>query len=260
MKLRDFFNPRLKKTIKPKKGESSVLFYNPNKKERRVFKIGTILFFVGLTYLLYLYIPLIQAFAGFQIIKLTNEEKLLRQVEIKDLKPTEPTPTLPPNPDSEFSIIIPKIDAESRVLDRVSVVDKNEYMEALKHGVAHAAGTGLPGEGKTIYLFAHSTSGEWNVVRYNAIFFLLNHLENGDEVWLIYKQRLYPYLVTDQKVAEAKDVSYLTEYQNGETLVLQTCWPPGTILKRLLIFAKPKTAELVEQIQESKAASSSTEN
>jgi len=260
MKLKDFFNPRLKKTIKPKRGKSNILFYNPNEKERQVFKVGTIFFFTGLIYLLYLYIPLIRAFAGFQITKLTNKERLTRQVEIEDLKPSQPTPTLPPNPDSNFSIIIPKIDAESRVLDRVSVVDKTEYMEALKRGVAHAAGTGLPGDGKTIYLFAHSTNGEWNVVRYNAIFFLLNHLEAGDEIWLIYENKLYPYLVTDQKVVEAKDVSYLTDYQDGETLILQTCWPPGTILKRLLIFAKPKTAELIKQIEVAKTATQSANN
>lgn len=31
------------------------------------------------------------------------------------------------------------------------------------------------------------------------------------------------------------------EAQNGEeTLILQTCWPPGTTWKRLLVFAKPK--------------------
>jgi len=257
MKLKDFFNPRLKREIKPQKSKNKILFYNPSQRERQIFKIGTAAFFVGLIYLAYLYLPLVAAFGRLQLTKLTNQERLARQAEIKPEIVSQPTPTLPPNPDPEFSIIIPKIDAEARVLDRVSVVDKTEYMEALKYGVAHAAGTGLPGEGKTIYLFAHSTNGEWNVVRYNAIFFLLGHLEPGDEIWLIYQNRLYPYLVVDQKVVKANDVSYLTDYQNGETLILQTCWPPGTILKRPLVFAQPKTAELIKQIQEASTASQS---
>lgn len=242
MKLKDFFNPRLKKTIRPRRNKEELLFYNPGKVRRRIFRIGSILFLIGLGYLVYLYTPLARGWTVYTWMTYFQPEQLARKAEPVQIPSalTTPTPTLPPNPDENFSVIIPKINAQSKVVAEVSAVDKEEYQFFLKDGVAHAAGSGYPGGGETVYLFAHSTNVEWNIIRYNAVFFLLNELVEGDEIWVIHDKRLYPYLVSDKKVAEAEEISYLTEYQDGETLILQTCWPPGTILKRLLVFAKPK--------------------
>ena len=44
------------------------------------------------------------------------------------------------------------------------------------------------------------------MVRYNAVFFLLNKLEPGDSVNLVYNHKLYSYLVTDKKVVGAGKV------------------------------------------------------
>ncbi len=40
-----------------------------------------------------------------------------------------------------------------------------------------------------------------------------------------------------KKVAGAKEVAYLKPQAGARTLILQTCWPPGTYYKRMLIFA-----------------------
>ena len=59
-------------------------------------------------------------------------------------------------PESEFfGIVIPKIDANAKVYADVDPFNPEEFLPILKKGVAHAKGTGFPGEGKNIYLFAH---------------------------------------------------------------------------------------------------------
>ncbi|QQS44674.1 class E sortase [Candidatus Roizmanbacteria bacterium] len=140
--------------------------------------------------------------------------------------------------DTDFSVVIPKIAANSMVLPNVSVTDKDAYLKALQTGVAHAEGTAFPGEGGHIFMFAHSTDYIWNVGTYNAVFYLLYKLEVGDEINIFYKGQRYVYKVTGREVVDPTEVDYLTRKTDREFLTLQTCWPPGTTLKRQLVFAE----------------------
>jgi len=139
--------------------------------------------------------------------------------------------------DPQFSIVIPKIGANAKVLPNIDAANEKIYLSALNHGVAHTLGTAFPGEGGHIFLFAHSTDYFWNVGSYNAIFYLLNKLEVKDEVNIFYQGQRYIYRVVGKKVVNPSQVEYLTSKVNKEFLTLQTCWPPGTTLKRLLVFA-----------------------
>lgn len=139
--------------------------------------------------------------------------------------------------DPQFSIVIPKIDANAKIISNVDVTNEPAYLEALNEGVAHAAGTAFPGEGGHIYLFAHSTDYFWNVGTYNAVFYLLYKLQKGDEINIFYKGQRYVYRMIDSKIVDPSQVQYLTRKTNREFLTLQTCWPPGTTLQRLLVFA-----------------------
>lgn len=139
--------------------------------------------------------------------------------------------------DPNFSIVIPKIGANARILANIDPADEKIYLPALQKGVAHALGTAFPGEGGHIFLFAHSTDYFWNVGYYNAIFYLLYKLEKGDEVDLFYQGKRYTYRVLGKEIVDPSQVEFLTRKSNREFLTLQTCWPPGTTLKRLLVFA-----------------------
>ncbi len=144
--------------------------------------------------------------------------------------------------DSNFSIVIPKIGASSRIIPNVDPTDPEIFRPALLKGVAHAKGTVFPGLPGNIYIFAHSTDSWWNVGRYNAVFYLLKDLEPGDEIVIFFEGVRYNYVVEQKLITEPSEVSYLVNSQNGpEQLVLQTCWPPGTTWKRLFVIAKPKT-------------------
>ena len=142
--------------------------------------------------------------------------------------------------DKEFGIVIPKILANAKVVDKVDPYNSKEYQWALTKGVAHAAGTAYPGHVGNTFIFAHSSTDWYIANRYNSVFYLLHKLEKGDEIDLYYQGQKYTYEVSDKRLAGAKDVQYLSNNSKDNTsvLTLMTCWPPGTTLKRLIIQAK----------------------
>jgi len=144
---------------------------------------------------------------------------------------------------SYFSIVIPKIDAKANIVANVDTSNKEEYLDALQKGVAHARGTNFPGQNGRIFLFSHSTDSPLNFARYNAIFYLLKKLEVGDRIIVFFSDRKYVYEVKDEKIVSPNDTTWIQPKTGEEELVLMTCDPPGTNWNRLLVFAKPVTKE-----------------
>ncbi len=143
--------------------------------------------------------------------------------------------------DTDFSILIPRLGASTKVFPNIDPSNPNEFLPILQQGVAHAKGTVFPGMRGNIYLFAHSTDNFWDVGRYNAVFYLLKDLKPGDDIVIFFENQRHNYTVTNSEIVDPQDVSFIAHSQTGqETLILQTCWPPGTTWKRLLVFAKPK--------------------
>lgn len=141
---------------------------------------------------------------------------------------------------TNFWISIPKIGASAQVIPNVDPGNETEYLAALKKGVAHAKGSVFPGIAGTTYLFAHSTDSFWDVGRYNAIFYLLKDMSPNDSITVFFNNKRYDYSVQSVQIVNPDEVNYLVNAQKTEEqLVLQTCWPPGTTLKRLLVVAKP---------------------
>jgi LPXTG-site transpeptidase (sortase) family protein len=146
--------------------------------------------------------------------------------------------------DPLFSILIPKLGIDERIAANVDPNNPSDYLPVLQHAVAHAKGSVFPGDPGTIYLFAHSTDNWWDVGRYNAVFYTLNNLSVGDEIIIFFDDRRYDYVVTQQMISDPEDTTLLTGQHTGPTrLVLQTCWPPGTSLKRMYIIAVPKASK-----------------
>lgn len=141
--------------------------------------------------------------------------------------------------DPHFSLYVPKIKARASVIPNVDAGSYIDYSKALKKGVAHAAGTNFPGQGKLVYLFSHSTDNAFNFARYNAVFFLLRKVEKGDRIMVYFLSKEYKYVVTEKFVVDATDNSWMVDKNEGEYLVLQTCDPPGTSFRRLVVVARP---------------------
>lgn len=138
--------------------------------------------------------------------------------------------------DEQFGIVIPKINVNAPIVENVDPYSSFEYQRQLANGVAHAAGTGLPDQGRTMFLFAHASGDILMARRYNSVFYLLNKLEAGDQLVIYYRGAPYYYQVTASKEVAADAINYLTEDQEDD-LILMTCTPPGTTWRRLLIFA-----------------------
>ncbi len=147
--------------------------------------------------------------------------------------------------DVDFGIVIEKIDVNAPVVKNVDSSNYTEYINALRTGVAHAQDTAFPGsvnaKNNNVFLFAHSAINPVQARRYNSVFYLLRKLEKGDRVIAFYKGKRYDYIVFDKKVVEADDIRYLTDQSKEPILTLQTCDPPGSSLRRLIV-----TARLVE--------------
>ncbi len=139
---------------------------------------------------------------------------------------------------TDYGIVIEKINANARVIPGVNPASEREYVQALTSGVAEALGGTPPGQPGNLYLFSHSTDAPWNIIRFNAVFYLLRELEKGDRVIIFHRNIRYDYIVFDKVVVSPTDVSYLTNRYDSPVLTLQTCDPPGTLLNRLVVRAK----------------------
>ena len=182
--------------------------------------IANFLIFLSLVLLIFIFWPVTKEEIKYQINKTTSDEENL----------------VPPNKD--FAIVIPKISAVAPIIKNVDPYNKNVFLPALKKGVAHAKGTSFPNENGNVYLFAHSTDAFYNVGAYNAVFYLIGKLEKDDEIKIYFNNIEYSYRVTEKKVVDANDSYYLIQKTNEKILTLQTCYPPGTTLKRLVVIAK----------------------
>lgn len=160
------------------------------------------------------------------------------QITFNDLLRLNAAETIKVTPLSYFSLEIPKIEAKAQVTANVNSGDKKEYQSVLKQGVAHAAGTYLPGMGGSVTLFAHSTDIEANVSWYNAVFYRLDELVKGDEiiVWFLGQKQVYK--VIGSRITGPNDVGMFRAEKNGEKLYLVTCTPRGTTKNRLIVEAE----------------------
>jgi LPXTG-site transpeptidase (sortase) family protein len=90
--------------------------------------------------------------------------------------------------------------------------------------------------------------GRWDIIsptstptfvrQFNAVFYLLHKMNIGDSIYIFHEGTRFDYMVYAKQIVDPKDTSFLRYTNPVETIVLQTCWPPGTTSERLLVFAK----------------------
>jgi sortase A len=108
--------------------------------------------------------------------------------------------------------------------------------------VAIAKDFAKPGEKGTSYIFAHSSDAPWRISSYNTVFFRLGELKEGDQIEVFYNNQTFKYDVSHSIEVWPNEVEAITK-TNGNQLILQTCTPIGTSLKRLLVFASLQPKE-----------------
>ena len=174
------------------------------------------------------------------------EKKLERVIRIErssvsalEGKTIEPSPS--PKPEiKNFYLTIEKIGLiGAQVIPDVDPGNDHEYKHYLKYGLVHAKTTAFPGQGKMVYVFGHSTDYPWNISKINALFYQIEKLENNDQIKIEYNGRHYLYYVFDKKIVVPDQVNLIEKEVDKDILVLQSCYPPGTTWKRVLLFARP---------------------
>lgn len=139
---------------------------------------------------------------------------------------------------TEFSLVIESLDINAPIIKDVSVVNDKEYMEALKKGIAHASFSGYPTDkNANVYLFAHSSNNFWALGEYSTVFNGLTKINIKDKINLFYEGKRYVYEVDNKLLVNDFKVDDTIYETLGPTLTLQTCYPAGTTLYRLIVRA-----------------------
>lgn len=210
--------------------------------------LGYILLFLGVIGMFFIFGPVAYAEGNYRIDQLLGIKHTIPNIVTSQNKQDDDAPAdfsnVIANDNSiipvstEFGIVIEKINANAKIIPDIDPGNEKQYEKALSEGVAQALGSTVPGEPGNLYLFSHSTDAPWNIVRFNAMFYLLRELDKGDRTIIFYKNHRYDYVVFDKQVVAATDTTFLTNRYDEPVLTLQTCDPPGTLFKRLIVRAK----------------------
>lgn len=139
--------------------------------------------------------------------------------------------------DGYFAIAVPSLGINDLKISHPTDVNTQQGLLApLQSGVGHLFS--YPGNGGTVLVYGHSSSTSYDVSEFTKIFRKINALKPGDKVYIAYQGKTFPYEVTYSQTVAADD---MTAYQknNGEELILYTCWPPDDVKQRYLVHAKP---------------------
>ncbi len=139
--------------------------------------------------------------------------------------------------DGYFAIAIPSLGINDLKISHPTDVNTQQGLLApLQSGVGHLFS--YPGNGGTILVYGHSSSTSYDVSEFTKIFRKINALKPGDKVYIAYQGETHEYEVTFSQVVDASDMSAYQK-NNGEELILYTCWPPDNVTQRYLVHAKP---------------------
>lgn len=135
-----------------------------------------------------------------------------------------------------FYISIPKLNIKD------ALVETNSATLSPDTALGHYTGSSLPGEVGNTFIYGHSVlPWFYNPKNYKTIFSTLDELEAGDEFSIKYNNRTLKYVVENKRDLKPELVNPLETikpaYLNESTVILMTCSPAGTKLKRLLVEA-----------------------
>jgi len=150
-------------------------------------------------------------------------------------------PTVPVNVGPEAKLIIPKINVEVPVDYGVNNLSEASIQNSLRDGATHynlPGANAVPGQKGNTVILGHSSNDIFNQGAYKFVFVQLDRLQPGDVFYLHYNGVRYIYRMTSSKVIDPTEVSALQLGNDKPMATLITCTPPGTALKRLLIFAE----------------------
>lgn len=150
-------------------------------------------------------------------------------------------PAAPINVGPEPKLIIPKISVEVPIDFNVASLSEAQIQQSLRDGATHyklPGANALPGQNGNTVILGHSSNDIFNQGTYKFVFVLLDRLQPGDVFHIHYNGTRYTYRMTESKVIDPTDFAALRLGNDKPMATLVTCTPPGTALKRLLIYGE----------------------
>ncbi len=144
----------------------------------------------------------------------------------------------------EFGLEIEKISIRVPIIADVDGANEPVYQKITSQlGVAHLKGSQKPDQLGNMYIFGHSSyfKNFPGKPELKEIFKSIDKLDKGDRFIVYYKNVAYQYEVFGKKVVASDDFSVLDptpKDPKDKTITLQTSWPPGTLVKRYIVFAR----------------------
>lgn len=141
----------------------------------------------------------------------------------------------------EPRLIIPKINVDAPVVYGVQSLADAPIQDALREGVVHYPIPGAhstPGQKGNAVFLGHSSNDVFDNGKYKFVFVLLERMQPGDTFYIHYQGVRYTYSVTKKEVINPNEVSKLIVQTDKPLATLVTCVPPGTALKRLVVWAE----------------------
>lgn len=149
----------------------------------------------------------------------------------------------------EPRLIIPKINVDAPVVYGLESIAEGPVQEALNDGVVHypiPGANSVPGQVGNTAILGHSSNDVFNTGAYKFVFVQLDQLNEGDTFYAHYKGTRYTYSVTSKEVIEPTEVNKLVLDTKKPMMTLITCTPPGTALKRLIVYAEQVSPDPAE--------------
>jgi len=139
----------------------------------------------------------------------------------------------------EYTITIPRLNIINLNVSFANIQNEPAALSVLKNGLGHYLSP--PDSGKKIVIFGHSSGYSWDNTNYKTVLREINKIQNGDRIYINYKEKGYVYEVFNQNIIPASEDKKIIANQNKNELTLYTCWPPDSISYRYVIYSKPVT-------------------
>lgn len=140
----------------------------------------------------------------------------------------------------EPKLVIPKINIDAPVVYGTNVLDEPTVQNDLKKGVVHYPipnASSIPGQNGATVILGHSSNDVFDSGAYKFVFVQLSKLEVGDSFYANHEGTRYTYSVTKKEIIDPTEINKVVGDPTKPSMILITCDPPGTALKRLVIFA-----------------------
>jgi len=140
--------------------------------------------------------------------------------------------------DKSDSLEIPKIEIYAPLVFPKSS-QKNDLSKSLEQGVIFYPESVLPGEEGITVILGHSAPSNWPKINYDWVFTRINELNPGDEIFVYFNHRKYPYQITKKFFLKRGEEIPTVDLEDSKSVLLMlSCWPPGVDYKRIAVQAE----------------------